>query len=167
MLSDVLPLQNKKLILIIGHPGVGKTTLLNFLEKFNLPQSMQIFHADNYIDWDKVVLSCKEQGLDEDVYVIQAYIQAIRKMMELYSDKELFINVKIIKTERRRRCDDLLRLKTHSFSTHRIPAVPRWGIHNTASVHLSIDFCRFCGNLTTVPSVNSRTSEMNPTRFSQ
>lgn len=60
VLSDLLPLQDKKLIFIIGHPGVGKTTLLNFLGKFNLPQSMQIFHADNYIDWDKVVLLCKK-----------------------------------------------------------------------------------------------------------
>jgi energy-coupling factor transporter ATP-binding protein EcfA2 len=43
------------LVIVTGHPCVGKSTLIRALNALELPEGVGVFHVDDHIDWEKVV----------------------------------------------------------------------------------------------------------------
>ena len=83
------PLQ---LILVIGHPGSGKSTLVGTLESLELPLTFRTFHVDQYIDWRKVVAYVDNQsGMDESDYVPVANQAALELLKNETGNKKLVV----------------------------------------------------------------------------
>lgn len=78
------------LLILVGHPGTGKSTLLKALEALELPDSLSTFHNDAYIDWEKVIAHVDAQdGMTEQDYVPTANRAALKLMLSEKHDKKI------------------------------------------------------------------------------
>ena len=83
------PLQ---LVVVVGHPGTGKTSLIHALEALQLPKSVRTFQVDRYIDWRKVVTYVDSQpGMSASDYLPTANKAALKFMNESFVGKKVII----------------------------------------------------------------------------
>ena len=61
---------DRLLIIVTGHPGTGKSTLVRALEALSLPAQMATLHVDDYLDWGKLAAYVeRECGGDAAAYL--------------------------------------------------------------------------------------------------
>lgn len=81
-----------KLVVVVGHPGTGKTSLIQALEALGLPESVGTFQVDRYIDWRKVVSFVDSQPeMSASDYVPTANRAALKLMSESSIGKKIII----------------------------------------------------------------------------
>jgi hypothetical protein len=76
-----------RLIIVTGHPGSGKSTLVRALSSLSLPSEVATFHVDDHIDWCKVV-TCVDsnKALSAADYVRTANSVALTLALETFAD---------------------------------------------------------------------------------
>lgn len=81
-----------QLVLLMGHPGTWKSSLIRAINALQLPQSVGTFQVDRYIDWEKVVTFVDGQPeLSSSDYVPIANKAALEFMKESLRGKKLVV----------------------------------------------------------------------------
>lgn len=81
-----------QVVLIVGHPGTGKSSLVTAFHALGLPEGLSTFHNDEVINWRKVIEYVdREPNLGPDDYLRVANAAALQHMKDTLNGQKLVI----------------------------------------------------------------------------
>jgi adenylate kinase family enzyme len=81
----------RSIVFVVGHPGTGKTSLVDKLCKLQLSPIIAVFHVDDHVDWATEAKTILDRGGSEAEIVPEVNTKAFAKMLAMHSSSPLII----------------------------------------------------------------------------